>query len=96
MAIVDIFVNEPATTTYSGVSPGKLVKKGIDNAELLTRLNTLLANLDPAKIFAVGIKGVEVESVTINVGISVQGGLTVVALATVGVDAGISVTLRPK
>lgn len=96
MANIDIFVNEPATTAYSGITPAKLSKKSIDNVELLDRLSKLLANLNPAKIFEGGPPGVAVESVTINVGISVQGGVTMVALATVGVDAGISVTLRPK
>jgi hypothetical protein len=95
MPAIDVFIHEP--TTYSAAAaPNRLTKKSIDGDDLLERLNKLLAGLNPGKIFGNGLPGAEVESVTINVGISVQGGITVVALATVGVDASISVTLRPK
>lgn len=95
MPTIDIFVPE-AITTYSAATPKGLTKKAIDGDDLLDRLNKLLGSLNPGKIFGNGLPGANVESVTINVGISVQGGITVVALATVGVDASISVTLRPK
>lgn len=95
MTAIDVFVHDP--TTYSATAaPSRLTKKSIDGDDLLDRLNKLLGSLNPGKIFGNGLPGAAVESVTINVGISVQGGITVVALATVGVDASISVTLRPE
>lgn len=96
MPTIDIFVNEAPTTTYSGGGSAKPVKKNIDSSELIGRVNALLSSLDPKKLFGAAPDGVEIESVTLNVGISVQGGITVVALATVGVDAGISITLKPN
>ena len=97
MPNIDVIVVEKAGgAAYSAATTGKLVKKVIDGADLAGKLEAFLATIKDSKLFQQTLGGLAVESITLNIAISVEGGISIIGLATAGAEASLSVTLKPK